>query len=202
VREISKVWENQFPNDVDVFLGASASEDCLKHVAGDCAILHIATHGFFLSGKCPAGEALREHPLLQSGIFMAGANRINENPESFDLDDGILTAYEIASLDLHGAQLVVLSACETGLGEVVNGEGVYGLRRAFQIAGAQTVVSTLWPVSDALTSEMTSALYIEPNLPVAERIRNMQLRQIQNLRKNGLSDHPYSWAGFVAFGNL
>src|SRR5262249_33098553 len=128
-------------------------------------ILHIATHGFFLDSiesrlaqtrdvalisNPTAGVSARsdstpvENPLLRSGLALAGANLRESGPDKED--DGILTAMEVAGLDLWGTRLVVLSACDTGVGGVVSGEGVYGLRRALVLAGSETQVMSLWPV--------------------------------------------------------
>jgi CHAT domain-containing protein len=124
----------------------------------------VATHGFFLSDQQVASAALRpvsfsaetpplplgENPLLRSGLALAGANA----RRSGESDDGILTAAEAAQLDLRGTQLVVLSACETGLGQVQQGEGVYGLRRALVLAGAQAQLVSLWKVADGQTQAL------------------------------------------------
>ena len=117
-------------------------------------ILHIASHGFFLRPTsraprpAPAWRDRAQNPLLRSGLALAGANLARGAH-----DDGILTALEASSLNLWGTKLVTLSACDTGVGEVRNGEGVYGLRRAFVLAGAETLVMSLWPVSDYIARE-------------------------------------------------
>ena len=119
-------------------------------------ILHIATHGFFLEdGKTAKDTAKIENPLLRSGLALAGANQSIKESK----DDGILTALEASGLNLWGTKLVVLSACDTGLGEVRNGEGVYGLRRAFVLAGTESLVMSLWSVSDYVTREMMTNYY-------------------------------------------
>jgi CHAT domain-containing protein len=129
----------------------------------------VATHGFFLSDQQVASAALRpvsfsaetpplplgENPLLRSGLALAGANA----RRSGESDDGILTAAEAAQLDLRGTQLVVLSACETGLGQVQQGEGVYGLRRALVLAGAQAQLVSLWKVADGQTQALMVDYY-------------------------------------------
>jgi CHAT domain-containing protein len=102
---------------------------------------------------------------------------------------------------LDGTELVVLSACETGLGEVKEGEGVYGLRRAFQMAGARTVISALWPVSDKVTAEMMGRLYDRGPETLPERMRKIQLEKIQDLRARGEADHPFTWGAFIALGD-
>ena len=93
-----------------------------------------------------------------------------------------------------------MASCETGLGAMANGEGVYGLRRAFRVAGAGSVVSALWSVPDNVTGTIMADLYQTADIPLYERLRKSQLIQIESLRTMGLPDHPYLWAGFVATG--
>jgi len=147
-----------------------ATEDRIKQISGP-AVLHIATHGFFLEDiDLGAGEKVfgiepvkaAENPLLRSGLMFAGADNTVQSidtKESSDKNDGVLNAYEAMMLDLDHTQLVILSACETGLGEIRNGEGVYGLQRAFQIAGTSTVVISLWQVSDEVTQKLMTGFY-------------------------------------------
>ena len=195
--------------DVTVVSGAQATEASLKRVHGP-RVLHIATHGFFLTdqkqdlglqsmlGYADKPLALDEHrlenPLLRSGLALAGANKVQADEE-----DGLLTALEVAGLDLWGTKLVVLSACDTGVGEVRNGEGVYGLRRALVIAGAETQVMSLWKVSDAATRYLMEAYY--RRLMTGEgRTEALRQAKLEMLGKKWLS-HPYFWASFVPSGN-
>lgn len=187
-----------------VLTGPSATEEALKR-AQRPRVLHIATHGFFLpdqgSPADPASTrgagiespAWSENPLLRSGLALAGANA---RRSSSDEDDGILTALEISSLDLHGTQLVVLSACETGLGEVLRGDGVYGLRRALLLAGAETQVMSLWKVGDMATRDLMTSYYaaLARGGGRSEALRSAQL-EIRRERP-----HPHAWAGFIASG--
>src|SRR5262249_6458200 len=134
-------------------------------------ILHVATHGFFLpdqpdgpEGPTDRGGRLRgaapENPLLRSGLALAGANTwLAGGAPPAGARDGVVSAEDVTGLELLDAALVVLSACETGLGEVRAGEGVFGLRRAFQLAGARTVVMSLWKVPDEATRELMAAFY-------------------------------------------
>src|SRR5215472_8560592 len=192
----------------DLLTQARATEARVKHLHGP-RILHIATHGFFLKDRELPAAALRvggfshdqapvplgENPLLRSGLALAGANlrRSEEN------DDGILTAAEVAQMDLRGTQLVVLSACETGVGDVQNGEGVYGLRRALVLAGAETQVASLWKVADDATKDLMVEYY--------ERLlkgegRSAALREAQRTMLNSTArSHPYYWAAFVPIGH-
>ena len=142
-----------------------------------------------------------ENPLLLSGLFFAGANLHGDRADSLGAEDGILTAYEVSAMDLAGTELVVLSACETGVGEVAAGEGVYGLRRAFQMAGARTVVSALWPVSDQATAEMMGGLYERQDEALPDAMRRIQLEKLDRLRNRGKIDHPFTWGGFIALGD-
>jgi CHAT domain-containing protein len=192
----------------EVLTGANATEQKLKGLHGP-RILHVATHGFFLSDQQVAAAAVQplnfnaeklplpmgENPLLRSGLALAGANPRS----SGDSDDGILTAAEAAQLDLRGTQLVVLSACETGLGQVEQGEGVYGLRRALVLAGAQAQLVSLWKVADAQTQALMVDYY--------QRLlngdgRSAALREAQRaMIANPATRHPYYWAAFVPIGN-
>jgi len=104
-------------------------------------------------------------------------------------------------MNLRGTDMVVLSACETGLGEVRQGEGLYGLRRAFQMAGARTIVSALWRIPDRETASIMSDLYAATGETLPEKLRRIQLDCIRELRANHLADHPYSWAPFIALGD-
>ncbi|XXS86796.1 CHAT domain-containing protein [Sorangium sp. So ce362] len=142
----------RFPG-AKVLTGLGATEEALKSAAHP-RILHLATHGFFLPDSEHAGGAAGENPLLRAGVALASANRPYDGPE-----DGVLTALEASGLDLYGTQLVVLSACETGLGEVKRADGVHGLRRALVLAGAETQVMSLWKVQDRETRNLMEAYY-------------------------------------------
>lgn len=194
--------------EAKILTGAQATESALKQVAAP-RVLHIATHGFFLtdapassaSSSKASGESKRamsaraqtKNPLLRSGLALAGANlRGSAN------DDGILTALEASGLNLWGTKLVTLSACDTAVGEVKNGEGVYGLRRAFVLAGTETLLMSLWPVSDYMTRELMVAYY--KGLKQGQG-RGAALRQVQlDLLKRKGRDHPFYWASFIQSG--
>jgi CHAT domain-containing protein len=150
------------------------------------------------------------HPGLLSGIVLAGANR---RPTPLGQDDGILTALEVAELDLSGVELAVLSACETGLGEVAGGEGLLGLQRAFQVAGAQAVVASLWKIGDEPTRALMARFYENlwrKNQPPAAALREAQLSMLRGGLWRGVggikretdgpgSDRlpPLYWAAFL-----
>ena len=197
------------------FRGDKATEGALKQLHGP-KILHLATHGFFLPDEPPKptaqpGQPLpssgagiggpsfakpegSENPLLRSGLALAGANKLKSGD-----DDGILTALEAAGLDLWGTKLVVLSACDTGNGKVTNGDGVYGLRRALVIAGAEGLVMSLWQVDDAATRDLMAGYYARLK---AGKARSSALRDIQlEIHANPKYAHPYYWAAFLAAGD-
>jgi CHAT domain-containing protein len=172
-------------------------------------VLHIASHGFFLDASSLSTAAATRglsaaqrsaaqipwaSPLLRSGVALAGANAVNGG----NGEDGLLTAIEAASLNLMGTKLVVLSACETGVGEVRSGEGVQGLRRAFAMAGAETVVMSLWPVSDDATTDLMVAYYerLTRGGGRAAGLRDAQLQMLKDRRRS----HPFYWASFVTAG--
>jgi CHAT domain-containing protein len=143
-----------------------------------------------------------ENPLLRSGLALAGANhRAVAGP---DEEDGILTAEEIAALDLRGVEWAVLSACDTGLGEIRSGEGVFGLQRAFRVAGARTVIMSLWPVGDEPTRRFMRELYTDRftrRLSTIEAVNRTYRTLLSERRARGQSTHPFFWAGFVAAGD-
>jgi len=217
VRDIARLWTD---SPARVLESREATEREFKRAAPGKLVLHLATHGFFLSNECdPAvasgrgvgglAVAPRNHPgleaagnpLLLSGLALAGANRratLAANDE-----DGILTAEEVASLDLDGVDWAVLSACDTGLGEFTKGEGVFGLRRAFQIAGAHTVIMSLWSVEDAATRHWMRALYtgrLKQQLSTADAVSQAGLTVLRARRAAKQSTHPFYWGGFVAAG--
>jgi CHAT domain-containing protein len=189
----------------NVFTGGDASKATLRDLRGPM-ILHLATHGFFLDDQEIAAMSLKalssesksmpgENSMLRSGLALAGANA----PQLGDNDDGILTAAETAKLDLLGTQLVVLSACETGVGTIRTGEGVYGLRRALVLAGSQAQLTSLWKVSDAGTQELM-ADYYRRLLKGQGRSQALRLAQ-QTMLAKPARRHPYYWAAFIPVGN-
>lgn len=186
--------------------GPEATEGALK-AARRPAVLHIATHGFFLEDQPGAPGVLintaglgteaafrPENPLLRAGLALAGANARSSGNE-----DGILTALEASSLDLLGTQLVVLSACETGVGEARNGAGVYGLKRALVLAGSETQVLSLWEVDDQATQLLMSGYY-ERLLDGEGRVAAMEEAQ-RGMKRNTILSHPHYWASFTVSGS-
>ena len=193
------------------YTGERALEEVVKQ-ARQPRLLHIATHGFFLPDQQvkTGGGSLGsdqpsglEDPMLRSGLFFAGADRAlaGKQPSS-GLDDGVLTAYEATSLNLEGTELVVLSACNTGQGEVQNGEGVFGLRRAFEEAGAQAVMMSLWSVPDKETQELMTRFYTKwlGGMEKHEALRRAELEERAVVLKRYGHDLPYYWGAFVLVG--
>ncbi len=184
-----------------------ATETALKNVSNP-SILHIATHGYFLDDPINTGnnkvfgieiEKARENPLLRSGIFLANAESGLTGQSSKQVkieDNGVLTAFEAANLSLQNTT-VVLSACETGLGDVKVGEGVYGLQRALQIAGADIIIMSLWTVSDEATQELMTLFY-KNYLATKDKTKSFRLAQTQLKAKHNA---PYFWGAFVMIGN-
>jgi len=183
--------------------GAEARASAFLSAVPERRVLHIATHGFFLEDPCAGSGtgAQPTDPMLLSGLAFAGANqRRDERPL---VDDGLLTAEEIASLDMSRVEWAVLSACDTGLGEVRSGEGVLGLRRAFEIAGAGTLIMSLWTVRDEEATEWMRALYEArfDRLDTSHAMVRAGMRMIEARRKEGRSAHPSAWGAFVAYGD-
>ncbi len=226
-REIARLWRLLRPGaasdgaPADTLIGTAATEAAFKRAGVGRQVLHLATHGFFLgecapsaaapgptraprsvSGRTRVSSSLARSPLVFSGLALAGANR-RYDPAGRG-DDGILTAEEVAALDLDGVEWAVLSACDTGLGSIKTGEGVFGLRRAFEVAGARTVIMSLWSVEDRASRAWMRALYdgrLRAGLSTADALREASRAIMRERRVSGLGTHPFFWAGFVAAGD-
>jgi CHAT domain-containing protein/Tfp pilus assembly protein PilF len=203
----ARAIKSLFP-DARVLTGPHATKAALKQLDAP-SILHIATHGFFLqeadrqTGPVPGaaangrraadGVVAIQNPLLRAGLALSGAN-----VDKGATDGGILTALEASNLNLFGTKLVTLSACDTGVGEVKGGEGVYGLRRAFFLAGAETVVMSLWSVSDYVTRQMMTGYYsgLKKGLGRGDALRQSQLAMLTRANRR----HPFYWASFIQAG--
>jgi CHAT domain-containing protein len=186
------------------YLNSEASEGRIKSEAKNAEVVHIATHGFFLNDMAKDEGVVfgveinqaRENPLLRSGLMLANAGKTIENidvKEVSSSDNGILTAYEVMNMDMNKTKLVVLSACETGLGEIRSGEGVYGLQRAFQLAGVETIIMSLWKVNDTATQQLMTSFYSEWTKS-GDKHAAFKLAQ-KNLRIQ--YKQPYYWGAFV-----
>jgi CHAT domain-containing protein len=196
-----------FPN-ARLLMGAQATKAAILRLEAP-SILHLATHGFFLADRQTGGNDTArssatdsrsasgtddvENPLLRSGLALSGANVQRRGGER-----GILTALEAANLNLWGTKLVTLSACDTGIGEVRAGEGVFGLRRAFVLSGAESLVMSLWPVSDYTTRQMITSYYtgLKNGRGRGEALRQAELAMMQRRGR----EHPSYWASFIESG--
>ncbi len=184
------------------FRGYAATEEAFKRMSRQGSsplILHLSTHGYFFpdAGNGKAGEPVfksSDHPMIRSGLILAGANHAWQTGRPLgNREDGILTAYEISQLDMRNSELVVLSACETGLGDIRGNEGVYGLQRAFKIAGAKNLIMSLWQVPDFQTQELMTLFYQNWLLEKMTVHRALQAAQ-DEMRQRGYE--PFYWAGF------
>ncbi len=184
-----------------VLIEQNASEENIKSTTHP-AILHVATHGFFLPDVDLKKNMImgvqvsqaKDNALLRSGLLFNGAASVFTNEPILDAsNNGILYAYEAMNLDLQGTDLVVLSACETGLGEIMNGEGVYGLSRSFQVAGANKILMSLWKVDDKPTKELMVLFYKN-----WLRLKNIEQAFIEAERSiKAKYKDPYFWGAFV-----
>jgi CHAT domain-containing protein len=169
-------------------------------------VLHIATHGYFLEDVEASGSAFgvqlenaTDNPLLRSGLMLAGASKTlsgQHMPNLASNDNGILTAYEAMNMNLEGTNLIVLSACETGLGDIKAGEGVYGLQRAFLVAGADALIMSLWKVDDAATQHLMRNFYTNW-IKLGNKQKAFKQAQLQLMTKY---KEPFYWGAFVMMG--
>ncbi|MBI4646307.1 MAG: CHAT domain-containing protein [Bacteroidia bacterium] len=219
VDHISKTFASDKSKTI-YLTGAAASEEKLKKIALQCDILHISTHGFFfpepdilsLSNSERGNDSIssrryeqlgtrgygvwtyimNKNPLMRSGLVFAGANNV-WNDEFLSMEnDGVLTAQEVTQMDLRKVKLVVLSACETGLGDIKGSEGVYGLQRAFKIAGVNYLIMSLWQIPDKETEEFMTVFY-------SKLLEKQNIQTAFTLTQKELSNKydPYYWAAFV-----
>ncbi len=163
------------------------------------SILHFATHGFFLPDppNTNPDTPIRQNPLSRSALVLANFNQRQSCSDSDSNCNGLLTAQDVTTIDLRGTKLVFLSTNETGLGEVINGEGVYGLRRAFTLAGAESQVMSLWKVNDQTTRELVESYYknLKANQGRSQSLKTIQLDLLKKYQ------YPYYWAAFISSGD-
>lgn len=196
-----------------LYTDGQSSETVIKSLSANQnksspGIIHISTHGYYfpqvsrsLSNDLTPVEQnrtiyrLSDNPLLRTGLAFAGANHVWRGGEPIDsIDDGILTAYEVSNMNLFNTKLVVLSACKTGLGDINDSEGVYGLQRAFRLAGVQTLIVSLWEVPDKETVELMTEFYTQWGN--GNTMKNA-FNKAQIKMRHTYPDHPEKWAGFV-----
>ncbi len=198
----AKQWQINFHS------GPQALEEKIKE-ARNPSLVHIATHGFFITPKKSSRQVfgndlsnIDNNVMLRSGLLLAGAEKNLVSRMNGQLgnpgDDGVLTAFEVMNLNLDQTDLVVLSACETGTGDVRNGEGVYGLQRAFLLAGAKSIIMSLWKVDDAATQFLMTNFYSDW-VTTSDRADAFYKTQLEVRKKY---PHPYYWGAFVVTGNL
>ena len=193
----------------EVYKGFAATEESFKQIGKDKPapkIIHLSTHGFFFPDVKNQHKALRlgseepvfkisNNPMIRAGLILAGGNYAWKTGKALgNREDGILTAYEISQMNLSNTDLVVLSACETGLGQIEGNEGVYGLQRAFKIAGAKHLIMSLWQIPDFHTQALMTAFYhnmLTKKMPIREALEAAQ----EEMRLKRFE--PFYWAGFV-----
>ena len=207
---------------IEVFIGPEALEEVVRQKAG-AGVIHLATHGFFLSDadltdlagnifsetssnglllkrSSPGNQT--ESPLLRSGLALAGANQTLRGQKTGQ-GDGLLTAEKVLGLNLGKTDMVVLSACETGVGQVRSGEGVFGLRRAFTQAGAKSMIMSLWSVPDQETKELMEEMYRQlrsEKVNRAEALRRAALKELKTVEDRYGNKNPLFWGAFVFLG--
>lgn len=191
-----------------LFVGKEALEEVLTSIVSP-RILHLATHGFFLPNQEPSSifendshPPIFDNPLIRSGIAMAGANMAVASNQAKE-GDGIFTAEKVLALKLQGTELVVLSACQSGLGEVKTGEGVFGLRRAFSQAGAKSMIMSMWSVPDEETKNMMETFYknyVTDSMDRSHALNQAILQEMEVVRSTYGHTNPYFWGAFVFSG--
>lgn len=209
--EVEKLAEIYTKNNIssNTLTGIYATEESIKKLDGNSPkVLHIATHGFFFENPERKEKDRRissfdekqsyiisEDPLMRSGLILAGGNYAWKNGSNpYEEEDGILTAYEISNLNLLKTDLVVLSACETGLGDIEGSEGVYGMQRAFRMAGVEKIIMSLWQVPDKETVEFMETFYTNwlSGQTIREAFNNTQKEMSKKYKEK-----PEKWAAFV-----
>ncbi len=186
---------------VKLLTGRDATEQAFKSLSEQAhspRIIHLASHGYFApeTGKKAGGSRFTAsaHPLIRSGLILAGANQAwNSDQLLTQKEDGVLTAFEISQCHFNNTELVVLSACNTGLGDIRDFEGVYGLQRAFKMAGVRYLIMSLWPAPDEPTRELMEAFY--QHLTAGQSVPAAFQKAVDRQRQR--YPHPYYWAGFV-----
>lgn len=213
LEEVEKISQN-FTEGVKMITGKPGTEESFKALAGSPVdIIHLATHGFFWTDEDAKKNkelsflklkndrtSSEDWALLRSGLIFSGANiSLKGDPIPVDIEDGILTALELSNMNLGKVDLVVLSACESGLGET-SGEGVFGLQRGFKLAGANSLLMSLWKVDDDATQMLMTEFY--SNLMSGQSKQQSLLNAQKALRENPRYYNPRYWAGFILLDGL
>ncbi|HEX3895976.1 MAG TPA: CHAT domain-containing tetratricopeptide repeat protein [Rudaea sp.] len=210
LHDIAALWNGSDRAPARLLEANAATKEGLRQAAPDVGILHIATHALTMGSPCSAesktrqvglsADSAKDAPDIDGALALAGANDYLKRRDP----RGILTGSEVLSMPLDRVGWAVLSACDTGLGDIVNGEGVFGLRRAFHLAGAHTVIMSLWKVDDEATARWMQALYgarLVDRLATPEAIAQADLSVLQERRRRGENTNPFFWASFVAVGD-
>ena len=214
LKEVEVISQN-FSSSPRLITDISGTEESFKSLAGSSTdIIHLATHGFFwneddvqkrdyvtfLNPSNRSSQSKEDKALMRSGLFFSGAN-IGLRGETLpdDVEDGVLTALELSNMNLGNVDIVVMSACESGLGET-SGEGVFGLQRGFKLAGANTLLMSLWKVDDTATQILMTEFY-KNYLSGNSKQQSLKLAQ-QSLRKNAKYSDPEYWAAFILLDGL
>ncbi len=199
--EVESIASLMGKKDIILYTGKDALEEVL-FAYKDPKVLHLATHGFFLTDQDLLDEKRKapyENPLVRSGIVLAGVNKSMKSGSG----EGLITAEKILSLKLRGTDLVVLSACETGLGDIKSGEGVFGLRRAFTQAGTKGLVMSMWSVPDRETKELMVSFYtniLVKKMKRPEALRQAIIAELSEVKKRYGNTNPFFWGAFVYMG--
>jgi len=209
VDQVAALWRATFGSAPTLLIGAQARKQTLMHDVANGDVVHLSTHAFATQARCAHARADSrgvsiaaggDEPEENAALALAGANRYFAAGDT----DGILSSTEVVTLPLSHTRWVVLAACDTGLGRFVAGEGVFGLRRGFRLAGARTVLMSLWNVNDAATGALMQALYAarwQKKLDTPDALAAAQLAVLAARRARGESTHPYYWGAFVASGD-
>jgi CHAT domain-containing protein len=202
---LAGLFHSQNEVTVNEYHDRDAREEVLKQLTTAPYVLHIITHGFFCRPPKEQERDMLTHPLLRSGLALAGANHViqGNDIDETESDDGILSAYEVSDLRLMGTSLVTLSACETGLGVPLTSEGIIGLQRAFRHAGADAVLMSLWKIPDKETVILMEKFYRNwlNGKSKQNALREATLEILKTCRAERGHGHPVLWAGFVLTGN-
>lgn len=213
-QELAAFWRKQFAqaDSLQLLIGENATEARVRQASPGVDVVHFATHSIGVAGAGCASVATRGFALVSetpapeadAALFAPAALALASTQPSGSENDGVLSAEEIAALDLSQVHWAVLAACATAAGATRHYEGLFGLARAFRVAGARTVLMSLWPVDDEATAQWSKALYqarFDRGLDTAAALAQAQRSLLDARRSRGDSQHPYYWAGFVAAGD-